>query len=334
MVIVWSQFGEREVPGYRLLWFLVPAWGAFYLRYQSALSLVLIALFVFVVWGRKVRRRPGPVIWLGIAGMLGLIPHFVQSIDLTGTPWRILLNTSASGGRERVGEGLADYAGQFFWHLGGYVLPIALLVTIVGVIGWWRSDGMPTRILFLLVPAAVQVGALGLISHGEPRFVFFPVALVVVAGAIVVDHSISHVPSRWTHVLAAGLSVLVVGSLALSASYARTVVENRRENNEPVELAAMEVAREADGATCAVLTSYAPQITFYSRCSSRIFLPDEEPRMMVENLSGDVRFLVLIEGGKSQPTGEALDELIALTDGSPVIVTGEKGVGSVFRFAD
>ncbi|MGH8916026.1 MAG: hypothetical protein ACRDZM_16130 [Acidimicrobiia bacterium] len=332
MAILWWQLEDGDLPGHRLLWFLVPAWVAFYLRYQSALSLGLIAILSLFLWWPKIRRRPRPVIWLGVIGLAGLVPHVVQSVDLTGKPWGILANTTTGAVRAYVGEGLADYANQFPWHVGGYALPIAMSAAVAGLVVWWRSDVIWRRLAFLLAPALIQVLALGLISHGEPRFVFFPLLLVVVAGSIVIDRTLSAYPGPLSGAPAMAVAILVAGSLALSATFARTTVENRQENNEPVMLAALEVARGADGDSCGVLTSYRPQITFYSRCSSQVFRLEVEPSRAVAEISGNARFLVLIEGGKSQPDAEYLDALVALSSGSPVVVTGVKRDGTVYAF--
>jgi hypothetical protein len=43
---------------------------------------------------------------------------------------------------------------------------------------------------------------------------------------------------------------------------------------------------------------------------------------------------VLIENGKRQPTGDELDVLLALTDGSPVVVSGERRSGTIYRFEE
>ncbi|MDP9143484.1 MAG: hypothetical protein M3N43_02105, partial [Actinomycetota bacterium] len=332
MVIIWSEFNDRQAPSYRLLWVLPLAWGAFYLRYQSALSLALIAMVVGWLWWPKVRRRPGPVVWVVVLGLLGLIPHFVQSIDLTGRPWGILLNTSSGAVRAYVGEGLLDYAGQIGWHIGGYVGPIALVAALVGLITTWRSPETRNRYLFLLVPALVQVLGLGLISHGEPRFILFPLALVVVAGVMAIDGWISERGSAWPHALAWAACVLLVGSLALSAADARESVDSRAANNEPVELAALDVMDRAGGEACGVLTSYTPQITFYSRCASEIFETGKGPEEHLEQLRGEDRFMVLIENGKRQPIGPELQGFVDLTSGSPAVVVGTKRDAVVYTF--
>jgi hypothetical protein len=41
-----------------------------------------------------------------------------------------------------------------------------------------------------------------------------------------------------------------------------------------------------------------------------------------------------MDNGKRQPTGEGLDALLALTDGSPVVVSGEGRSGTVYRFEE
>lgn len=332
MVVVWREFNDREAPTYRLLWALPLAWGAFYLRYQSALSIALIALVVAWLWWPKIRQRPGPVVWLIVIGFLGLIPHLVQSIDLTGSPWGIVLNTSGAAVRAFVGEGLQDYAGQIGWQLGGYVGPIALVAAFLGVITTWRKLESRRAYLFLLVPALIQVLALGLISHGEPRFVFYPLALIVVAGAMAIDGWMTERPISWPYALAWATTVLLVGSLALSASEARRAVDIRKSNNEPVELAALEVMELAGAESCGVLTSYTPQVTFYSRCASEVFENALGPGEQLERLRGEARFMVLIENGKRQPTGPELEGLVDLTSGPPVVVEGARRDGLVYSF--
>jgi hypothetical protein len=326
MVVVWRELEDRDLPTFSLLWVLPLAWGAFYLRYQSILSLALIGVVAIYLWWPKIRQRPAPVAWLAGIGFVGLIPHFAQAIDLTGTPWGIILNTGNMV-RAYIGEGLVDYVDQFPWSLAGWIGPMALTAALVGLIVRRREAGARRRYTFLLMPAAAQVFFLGLVSHGEPRFLFFPLALVVVAGSLSVSDWITGVGKPWSHVIAWVTSILVVGSLALSAPEARQAVEDRSENSEAIEVAAHALGDMAGGESCGVLTSYTPQITFYSACASEIF-------GRLAGLRGDVRFMVLIEGGKRQPVGEDLVGFIGLTTGPPVVIDTADSGALIYRFQD
>jgi len=330
-VILWRELGDRELPTYRLLWALPLAWAAFYLRYQSIVSLALLAVVALFLWWDKVRRRPGPAVWLVVIGAIGLIPHVIHSIGLTGEPWGILTYTGRIAGRAYVGEGLSDYAQQLPWDLAGYLGPVALVAALVGMATAWRDHSERQGYLFLLIPALAQVVALGLISHGEPRFLFFPIALVVVAGAMTIHRWASQTATSWGLAVASAVGIVVIGSLALSSTFAGDWVRNRTASNEPVELAAVEVSSLAGGASCGVFTSYTPQVTFYSGCASEVFGVVGEPEAAVNELQGEAKFVVLVENGKRQPTGAALAGYLALADGQPVVVQGERRDATILR---
>ena len=332
MVIIWAEFHEREGPTYRLLWVLPLAWLAFYLRYQSALSLGLIGVTILVLWWDQIRLRPGPPILVVIVGLAGLIPHFLFSVSETGSLLGILRFTGQVAGRGFLGEGLVDYAGLLRWRLAGFVGVVVTIALIWWAAVSWNDRRSRIRSLFLIIPAVGQVIALGLISHGESRFVFFPLALTIVGGIT----GLFEMRSRWSEPVFAGVrlgqATLLIGSQALSIGATRRSVDNRILSNEPVELAANVVANLAAGEPCGVMTSYNPQITFYSSCFTDVFRPHLEASEAVARLEGDSQFMVLIEDGKRQPTGDALLGLVDLTTGAPVDVIGRRDSAQVFEF--
>ncbi len=333
MVIVWHEFAQRDLPSYRLLCFLPLAWVAFYLRYQTILSLGLIALVTLILWWPKVRRRPGPILALVGLGALGLVPHALGAIEFGGTPWAILAYTSSIAERAYVGEGFVDYAVLMAWPLAGLVGPVAALAAVGGLIGTWKVPESRQRYLFLLVPAVLQVMALGLLSHGEARFVFFPLALLMVAGAISIDSWVTTRQGRVAPAVALGLGVLLVGSFAVATAAVRASVDNRARVNLSIELAA-ESARSMSGdASCAVMTTPAPQVTYYSACSSHIFHPGEDPSRAVDEMDGESKFMILVEGGRRQPNEAELAALIDLTNGDPVFIDGDRAA-AVYTFED
>ncbi|MGD2061406.1 MAG: hypothetical protein PVF87_11105 [Acidimicrobiia bacterium] len=334
MVVVWVEFAERDRPSYRLLWMLPFAWAAFYLRYQSALSFALIAVAVAVLFREKARAAWKPIVATGLVGLAGLVPHFVFATSETGSPLGILLYTADVAGREFFGEGLRDYFLLMGWPLAAFIGPIA-----VGFFLWWlvkaRSIAAErTSNLFLMIPAAGQVVILGVVSHGEARFIFFPLTLTLIGGII----GLFYVSQTWNRTVSGavriGLAVLLAGSLALSAAYVRRAVESRIVGTEPIELAGEEMRELSGDSGCSVMTSYLPQITYYSTCYTAPFRTQLEPEEALEFLPGEERFLLLVEDGKRQPTGPDLEDLLALTDRNPIVVSGERESADIYLFTD
>lgn len=333
MVVVWRHFGERERPGYGLMWLLPFAWLSFYLRYQSALSFLLIAISIGVLFWEKVKLGWRPIAFTAGIGLAGLTPHFVFATGETGSPLGILFFTADVAGRDYWGQGLVDYFLQMGWPLGALVGPAAVVFFI-----WWLVVARNvvterTRCLFLMIPAAGQVLLLGIVSHGEPRFIFFPYALTLIGGVI----GFRVVREGWdvgvARAITLGMVILLVGALGLSAAHVRAAVENRAANTVPIEAAADELRGIAGDASCGVMTTYQPQVTFYSECSTHSFRTDLEPEEALNRMEGEEQFLLVVEDGKRQPTGDALAGFIDLTVGPPVVVEGGPFGVEIFDFA-
>jgi hypothetical protein len=335
MVILWREFVRKSEPTYHVLWLLVPALLAFYIRYQSVLSFALLAITVLIIWWPKVRSRPGPLVGLTTLGVVGLVPHFVYAISETGSPFGVLTRTGSASGRDFVGEGLVDYAVDIVWPLGGFVAPLAVLAAVVALVGFWKSSERRTTLLFLLLPAVGQVVVLGVFSHGEPRFIFFPLALLVVAGTMSLralaqnGQLLSLKPALY-----GALATLLIGSLGLSLASARRSVDARIGSNEPIELASHEMINLSGGNTCGTMTSYLPQVTFYSACSTESFDEDLEAAVAVDDLVGEAKFMLLVEEGKRQPLGDELNDLVAEAEPEPALVDGVTRDAMLFEFTD
>lgn len=334
MVVVWREFGQRERPTLRLLWVLPLAWAAFYLRYQSVLSFALIAVTIAVLFRDELRAGWRVVAGTAALGVAGLIPHFVYAIAETGSPLGILLVTADVAGREYYGEGLVDYTLLMGWRLAAFLGPLAVVFFVWWAVTAWRQGEERTRSLFLMIPAAGQVLALGILSHGEARFVFFPLTLTLIGGIT----GAIYVAGRWrsatSRALYFGLVVLLVGSLGLAAAYARRAVDNRTLSTEPIELAGEQIRQFSGDVSCGVMTSYLPQITYYSECYTAPFRLNLEPDEALDRLTGEERFMLLIEDGKRQPAGDDLNGLIALTDSGPFLIDGERDSAEIYGFGD
>ncbi len=333
MAIVWIDFARRRGPTYRLLWVIPLAWAAFYLRYQAVLAFGLIGVAILVAWWPRIRARPAPVVVTAVVGAIGLVPHAIYATAELGSPIAILLWTGEVAGREYFGEGIVDYSLLLSWPMAGLLGPPLVVFFLWWLARGWSGPGRRQAVIFLAVPAIGQVLALGVLSHGEPRFVFFPLALVAigaVAGAI-------EVTAGWGRGYQAGVRValvaLLISSLGISVANTRSSVDHRTLANEPVELAS-DFVEEAAGPACAVMTSYLPQVTYYSRCFTDAFSIGLDAEQAVSDLEGEERYMILIEDGKRQPTGEDLAALVDETAGQPVSIVGERDRATVYEFED
>lgn len=332
MVIVWKQFGERRRPDYGMLWLLPFAWAAFYIRYQSVLSFGLIALMIVVLFWEKVKTGWGPMVSTAILGGMGLIPHFVFAASEEGTPLGIILFTADVAGREFYGEGLVDYFLLMGWPLAAFIGSVAVVFFVWWLVVGWDRETERTRCLSLMIPAAGQVLILGVLSHGEARFIFFPLALTLIGGVA----GFLAVKERWRPTTARAMSLamalLLFGSLAMASSYVRQAVENRARDTEIIEIAAQEVRETSGPTSCGVMTSYFPQVTYFSSCNTHSFRPELDPDEALSRVDGELRYLLVVEDGKNQPQGEELSELIDLTVEGPIVVRAGGQSAEIYRF--
>lgn len=332
MVVAWKQFGERDRPGYGLLWLLPFAWAAFYIRYQSVLSFALIAVAIGILFWDEVKAGWRPVALTAALGAVGLIPHFLYAASETESPLGIILFTADVAGREFYGQGLVDYFLAMGWPLAAFVGPVATVFFVWWLINRWQSVEERTQCLFLMIPAAAQVLILGVLSHGEERFIFFPLGLTLIGGVTGAFVLLREWQPRTARAVSLGLAILLLGSLAMSVAYVRRAVENRAEATELIEMAADDVRAASNGASCGVMTSYFPQVTFYSGCHTQYFRPHLEPEQQLERLDGEERYLLLVEGGKNQPEGVELAGIVDLTMGEAVRITDGDDFADIYEF--
>jgi len=334
MVVVWRELGERELPSYRLLTLLPLAWSAFYLRYQSVLSFALIAVVAAALWGDKIVRKPGPVLALAALGLVGLIPHFAHAVAEFGSPIGILTYsaTGSGGWRDFTGRGLDGYVRMFGWTLAPLVVPVLVVLA-----RWWyvasREDRRDReRSVFLLVPAVALVLFLGFMGEAYERFVFIPYAHLAVAGAA----GLSGLFSRWRapapKAVAAGLAIVVLGAASVGVAQSKASAGRYNLRFEPLRVAAAVIREETGGESCGVLTSYEPQINFYTGCMTNHFRSESTAAAEVDRLVGRYRYLFMLRSGKRQPVGAELSELEALAPGGPTRVGDERDWADIYRF--
>lgn len=329
LLVVWLVLEIVDDPGANerlVLWLgpLVPL--AFYMRYQSSLAIVGIALVMVVAWPGVVRLLRRRLLQAAGIALVAITPHLIWSTAVTGTPWGVVLVTRDAGGREYLGQGLVDYARLFPEDLAGpagAILMLAGLAWILWHLGSRRAEtaNPRRRAWFVLIVVAVSVVPLGLVSHGEPRFVFFPVWLLIAAGSALVVDLVSRLPARS---LPAVVAVAAFMWLPLFTETVRRVDRNAEARGETfavVEEASDSIEFDGPG-SCGVLTTYQPQVTWYSTCWTELFQPGRAD-LGVGELQGDRLYALLFVNGKREPVGEERQAYLELGPSELVLARNE-----------
>ncbi|HEX7835973.1 MAG TPA: hypothetical protein VF469_00855, partial [Kofleriaceae bacterium] len=230
--------------------------AAFYLRYGSAPVIALAIATACLMWWRAVVTRPIRVLATLAALAALLIPHLLRSIAVTGTPLGILEVSGGMPRRAYVGEGLVTYlTSNPLAFYGALIAP----VMVAGLLGLVRARRKAPW--YLAIVALGQITALGLSSHGQPRYVYAATVLLVVLGTGAV-----------ARLGRPGLALAAVVAAWLGVAVA-TVATCRIEDGlrAPILHAAEAIRADAGDRPCAVVAAIAPQFTWYSRCE--IYLP-------------------------------------------------------------
>ena len=217
-------------------------------------------------------------------------------------------------------------------RLGAFVAPVAILLVTWWAFSGWKDPRARGRALYLLIPGAGQALVLGVLSHGEARFLFFPLALLMIGGSIGGFRIAASWKSDVARAVQATLVVLLIGSLAASAAFVRRSVDSRADATLVVTEAARLMSAGSPG-TCGAMTSYLPQVTYYSACDTIPFRTHLEPEEALSRLAGDDRFVLMVEEGKRQPTGPDLAGILDLTTGQAVRIESERSYADVYEFA-
>jgi len=254
LAVVVGELERSDGPRWRIA-ASAPLFAAgFYLRYGSAPIVGFALAAAAILWRRAVIRRPGPMCAAIALLALLIAPHLAWSRAATGSPLGILSISSGMPRRAYVGEGLVTYlTSNPFAFYGALVAP----VMIAGLIGAFRSDRIASR--FLAIVAVGQVVALGIQSHGQPRYVFVAVALLVIVGVDTLARSRFARP-RWA-------LALVAASWLGVAICAPIYFRMRDDLFAQVVQAAAALRADSGGRPCAAFAVNVAQLQWYSGCT-------------------------------------------------------------------
>lgn len=251
MAVLISELERGGGPRWRIVWAAPLLAAAFYLRYGSAPVLAVVGVAAALLWRRAIVARPLPALATAAVFTALLVPHFVSSTNATGAAIGILRISAGMPRRAYIGEGLVTYLTsnplEFYGALAGPVM-------IAGVIGLARARRRAPW--YLAIVGFGQLVALGLETHGQPRYVFIAVSLLVVLGCDAL--------SRLGRPRLAALAVAAawLGAIAGQIAGCRTAQRSRA----PIVRAAQVIDADAAGRPCAVAAPIIPQLAWYSGC--------------------------------------------------------------------
>lgn len=253
IALVIGELGRDDGPRWRIALAGPVFAAAFYLRYGSAPVIAFAMAVAGLVWWRAVVRRPLRVLATVIALAVLVIPHLLHSRAVTGTLLGILDVSAGMPRRAYAGEGLVTYlTSNPLLFYGALVAPV-MVAGLAGVVQMRRRAAW-----YLAIVALGQIVALGIQSHGQPRYVFVATALLVVLGVEVVSRSrLARPRAALALVAASWLGVAIAAPI-----YHRHLDDTRA----PIVAAGEAIHARSAGRPCAVVALIVPQLMWHSGC--------------------------------------------------------------------
>jgi 4-amino-4-deoxy-L-arabinose transferase-like glycosyltransferase len=258
MAVLAGELTRADGPRRRLV-LAAPAFAAaFYLRYGSSPVIALAGVAALALWWRRIVARPLPVLATAAAFVVLMVPHALHSIQHTGHVLGVLRAASGVPRRLYWGEGIVTYlTSDPFVYYGALVTPV-VLAALVGVVRGLRGRG----VWFVVVVAVGQLLALGIESHGQPRYVFVAVGLLVVLGVEAWRRLVA--PRPRLALAAVGLAWL--GVAIGSVPYNLAMTRARASILAAAAAVRADHAAHAPAVPCLVFSLVVPQLRWYTSC--------------------------------------------------------------------
>ena len=292
---------------------------AFYVRYGSAPVFAMIAVLAGLLYPRKLASAQ-MVATVGLAALL-FVPHVLHSLAATGSPLGILEVSAHMPRRDYVGEGLVTYVtSNPFRFYGALVTPVMLagLVSLAKPPPRWR----PQLVIILL--ALAQFISLGIQSHGQPRYVFFATALLVIAGTDAIRRYVAAHPIRHGSTLALALVAIAWVVLAIAiVPFHRHVAELRA----PLYAAAATVREDARGRSCAIAANVVPQLIWATHCQT--IVARTATKLVQPWPAAELHYIVSVPHAQLVP--RVVREVAATVPGTPHAIAVPDPAAQVWR---
>jgi hypothetical protein len=229
--------------------------------------------------------------------------------------------------------------GAFPTSLAG---PDAALVITVGVACWviaiargQRHERRARGATLLVLPALADVAIIGFTSLPQTRFVYFPIACLIVAGSVALVTLWRRIGAARAAVATATVVTLVI--LILGGGLTNLRNESRSAPRQRFIVEASHAIRDdAAGRSCSVLTYLNAFVTWYSRCATVTYgFPPVPGREQL--LTGQKRYVLLLSGfdplghgfAAGQPSGDVLQRYLRIAEPVPFAVIRDPRGGAI-----
>ncbi len=272
-----------------------------------------IGALAVIIWRRRVLPRSMPqFVALGAlvgAGSLAilLVPGFTGSATSPYSSIRTLQSDNAFP----ITKGITDYARQADFIVGGYAGLLLLIGLVLSVLYALRHEKHRSAWLFVLGATVATSVVLAVILHGEYRYLspVFPLAWIMAGWGLA--EATRRIPRETALVIGLMLAALV----PLNAiGHAGSQTELLAERFEDLRVVSRAIDAEHGYEDCGIITSYIPQVAWYTECVTRRF---EATPVLTSPFFSDEQadYMLLVTGGKRQPDGSTLDAYLETTNG-------------------
>lgn len=292
----------------RTSWWIVGAvpvaLAAVMVRY-GALFPIGIGVLAVIVWRRDVVRRSLPQYLVATGATVAASLAVLLIPALTGATTSPLssMRTLQSENAFSVTQGIRDYAERAGFILGGYAGLLLIAGLGLGALYALRERQRRSAWLFVLAWMGATAVLLALILHGEYRYLSPVYPLVWLLAGWGLAETVRRIPREPSLVIGVVLAVLAPINAASSAGTETDLLAERFGDLRVVSRA---IDAEHGYEECGVLTSYIPQVAWYTECVTRRF----EPSPVLSSpffAQPEADYLLLVTGGKRQPEGASLD---------------------------
>ena len=316
---------SRARPSWWILVAVPLALAAVATRFGAPVPLA-VGVIVILLWRRRsVMQNPVPVIVAGAlagAGTLALllVPGLTGS---SGSPLSSIRTLQAENDLP-LWQSVPDYVRQADSIVGGYVGLFFLAGLALAALFAWREREHWHTWGFLMWWAGLTAVALGIVLHGEYRYLtpVYPIAWII-AGWGLAEFS-RRISREVVLVFAVLFGLLLPLNAAAHADFAVDALGDRFGD---LRVVSRDIERVHAYEECGVITSYIPQVAWYSECVTRRF--EATPVFTSPFFAGErADYVLWVTGGKRQPDDVGFANYLAETTGV-VFESGEPNTGTL-----